>query len=402
MHKYKVIYSDLHHQRRVCMLYAITEEQASTMIKKPAEIISIRDLGKIQQIPKRVQQIFRLNRLSCKELADILRNISYTRQSGLPVIDSFAALSTSGTAKQVLFCSRMIASLQEGVSLAEAFAREKAYLPIDISGVISSSAKANNLNDVLMLLADQLEMRLSVSSRIRSAMLYPGFILCMAVVAAWFLFTSVIPQVAAVVQSINSGALSDTTSALLGFSDFLQQDGWIFILIPVAILFCYIVFTKTFRKLKDKAVIHLPLTGNIIRNSELSQYISHLGFLLSAGFTSIDAIDSAALVVTNQYLQQQLHKSSTALLAGAPISEALYISGLFTSLEIQMISTGERAGDVPSICRTLSTRLSESAEHHLHNMLKLLEPAIMLMVGVLVGFILLAVYEPLLEMMSLI
>lgn len=403
MHKYKIKYVDAHERVTSETVFAESSEDAVEKLSLAKEILRVSDKGRMMQLPSGIQSVFHMNRVSPKELADILRNISYTRQSGLTVIDSLNVLSSSGSTRQVMLCHALLQSIKEGASLAEAFAKEASRLPMDISGVIAASSKADTLNSVLLSLADQLESAVSITNKIRSAMLYPCVILLIAIVVACYLFMSIIPQVAAVIQGIGNTQLPDSTTAILGISSFLQTNGLLLLIIVIAVgILLAILFKKVFPHFKDKAALCIPVVGDILRDGELVRFLNHFAFLLDAGFTSSDAMDAAIHVINNRFISTSLLKSLQAIADGYSISAALAISDMFSSLELQMITVGEKSGNVSEVCTTLASQLHEQSDRHLQNVIKLVEPAIMIVVGALVGVIMVAIYQPLFELMSIV
>lgn len=403
MRKYKVKYVDIHDRITTEIVYADSEDNVVAKLSLAKETLKITDKGRIIPTPKIIKDIFHTDRLSPKELADILRNISYTRQSGLTLIDSLNVLSSTGSLKQVMLCHSLLMSLKQGASLADAFAKEARRLPMDVSGVIAASAKADTLNEVLLTLADQLESSVSITNKVRSAMLYPCVILAIAIVVAWYLFVSIIPQVATVIQSIGHATLPDSTLAILGISIFLQEHGLIVILGLIAsIMLLVIFFKKIIPRFKDKLALCIPVIGDVLRDGELVRFLNHFAFLLHAGFTTSDAIDAAIRVVNNRFIASGLNRSLKSIVDGYSLTAALAVSDVFTPLELQMINVGEKSGNMYEVCTTLARQLYEQSDRHLQNMIKLIEPAIMIIVGALVGIIMVAIYQPLFELMSIV
>lgn len=403
MHKYKIKYVDIHDRTLVDIVYADDIDTAKNKLTTAVEILKVSDKGKLMRSPEFIRKMFHTDRLSHKELADILRNISYTRQSGLTIIDSLNVLSSTGSVKQIMLCHALLKSLKEGASLADAFAREVYRLPMDVSGIIAASSKADTLNAVLLTLADQLESSIAITNKVRSAMMYPCIILVIAIAVACFLFVSIIPQVATVIQGIGHTSLPDSTMTILGISSFLQENG-IFVLtgLIIAIVLVGILFKKVIPKVKDFIVLHIPVIGSILRDEELVRFLNHFAFLLRAGFTSSDAVDAAIRVVNNRCISSNLSHALQAIHDGYSLTAALAGSNMFTSLELQMLNVGETSGNISEVCTTLAKQLYEKSERHLQDMVKLIEPAIMIVVGVLVGIIMVAIYQPLFELMSII
>ena len=166
-----------------------------------------------------------------------LRHLSYTKSAGLSLIDSLMIMSSTGTIRQVTLCNKLLTSMQAGQSLAEAFEEHEYLLPLKISPIIKASSDSGTLETVLMSLAEQLEKSITMSNKIKTAMIYPVIVLIVAFAVTWFLFTTIIPQIADVITTIGDGQLPIMTSIILGIGSFLNTN-WLIILLAILAIIC--------------------------------------------------------------------------------------------------------------------------------------------------------------------
>lgn len=400
MYKYKIKYKDGHNSISVIKIFAESEEDALSRIRDVKEVIHIKNLGKSIRLPKSLEKILHRSRLSSRELADFLRHLSYIKGAGLSLEDGLIAMSVSGTVRQVTFCNYLLSELRQGRSLADAIRTYEYLLPMTISPIIQASSDAGTLESVLLSLADQVERQIDIKSKINTALLYPAFVLVLAIGITWFLFTTIIPQIADVISTLGKGELPQMTRFVLFVGQFLKSN-WSLVLlclIAIALLFIFVVHRKG--AWHSRIVLSIPLLGDILRDSEMIKFYSHFAFLLNAGFTVSEAMDSSAKIVSNKFIRQSLNKANLAVSEGYSVSDALAMNKLLRPLELQMLNIGEISGRLPDICISLSNQLSQTSDKRLQRLLKILEPSIMVIVGIIVGAIMISVYQPLFELMT--
>lgn len=403
MHKYKVVYIDAFGEERTVVLYAPAENYVNLRLVDAMRILCIKDYGQSIPIPKFLQESLQIYRLSHKEMADLLRNIAYTHQAGLTVIDSLLALAVTGTKRQIYVCNQLLLHLSEGLSLAEAFNIESHLLPLNIGGIIAASSKAGTLDGTLFSLAEQMEDYNKITSKIKTIMAYPLFIVLVTIVAVVFLCSSIIPQVAKIIQEIDGVALPESIQAILRFNEFIKADGSLFITIfCLLLILLLIVLSRLIHKVRDIALIHIPVLGRIIRAGDLVHFLSHFAFLIEAGFSNADAFSASLAVMQNGYLKKHLEQSYKAVIEGQSLTNAMTLSKLFSRAELQMIDVGEKSGALRSVFRLMSKRLSDEADRDSQRFMQLVEPVVMIIIGLLVGAIMLFIYEPLFELVSMI
>ncbi len=403
MHKYKIAYINAFGEEQTVIFYAPGEEYVRLRLVDAAKILYIKDYGQCVPIPKFLQSWLHIYKLSHKEMADLLRSIAYTRQAGLTVIDSLLSLATTGTKSQIFVCNQLLLHLGEGSSLAEAFNLEADYFPLNVGGIIAASSKAGTLNNTLFSLAEQLDDYNKITSKVKTAMTYPVFIILVTIAAVIFLCSSIIPQVAKIIQQINGINLPRSIQVILSLDEFLKTDGILFITIfGLLLILLLIMLGSLLHRWKDIILIRIPILGQIIKSGDLVHFLSHFAFLIDAGFSNADAFSASLAVVQNEYARKHLKYSYNAVLEGQTVTNALSLSKLFSRTELQMINVGEKSGELRSVFKLMSRQLSDEADRDSQRLMRLIEPIIMIIIGLIVGIIMLFIYEPLFELVSMI
>lgn len=401
MHKFKIIYIDSHDLQNTTTVYADTVEEATRRIIDIKTVVKIKDRGKIFTPPAIFARLFKATRLSHRELADTLRQLAYTERAGVSTITSLTMLASAGTSKQIVFCNSVLKKMQQGSSLADAIGDSEYMLPIKISAIIRASSESGSLSNILLTLADQIEANLKITDKVKTALIYPVTVLIIAIAVTWFLFTSIIPQVAEVITGIGNASLPAMTLQILAIGEYMRDNGVIILITLITFLIVGNFLLNRFKaSAKSRVALAVPYVGKIIYAGEMSKFYSHFSFLLQAGFVTADAVRAASDVINNTYLCHRLCKALTALEKGYAITEALRASGIARTLDLQLINTGAASGQLIEICRTLSEQLADEADRRTQNLLKIMEPAIMIFVGVIVGVVMLAIYQPLFELMT--
>jgi general secretion pathway protein F len=292
--------------------------------------------------------------------------------------------------------------VNEGISLRNALSRHpKVFTPIFVNMVESGEA-SGTLPLVLQRLADFMESQVRLRQKVTSAMTYP---LIMATVGGGLMlviFTFVIPKIATIFVSMNK-KLPWYTEALLNLSKFLTSYWWL--LIMAALMLGFLVkrhySTPTGRVKKDRLLLNLPLFGEIVRLVAVSRFASTMATLLNGGVPLVSALGIVKSVVNNEVLADAIATAKENITEGQSISEPLKRSGEFPSMLLHMIAIGERTGELPPMLEMVAQNYEEQVNAKVDRMTSMLEPIMIVGMGLTVGVIVMAVFVPLLEMQKL-
>lgn len=341
--------------------------------------------------------------VNLKTLAITTRQFASLIKANIPLVDALAALidqTDNIKLRSVLVDVRQ--QVNEGSSLRDALNRHnKVFTPIFINMVESGEA-SGTLPLVLTRLADFMEAQVRLRQKVTSAMTYP---LLMATVGGGLMliiFTLVIPRIANIFQSLNK-KMPWYTQALMDFSFFLRTYWWAILIGGFLISFLVKRYysTPSGRVKKDRLFLKLPLFGEIIRMVAVSRFASTMATLLNGGVPLVTALGIVKSVVANEVLALAIASAKENITEGQNVSEPLKRSGEFPSMLIHMIAIGERTGELPQMLEMVAGNYEEQVNGKVEQLTSLLEPLMIVFMGLAVGVIVMAVFVPLLQLQQL-
>jgi general secretion pathway protein F len=336
-------------------------------------------------------------------LAVTTRQFASLIKANIPLVEALAALidqTENLKLKGVLADVRQ--QVNEGSSLKNALARHpKVFQPIFINMVESGEA-SGTLPLVLLRLAEFMEAQVRLRSKISGAMTYP---LIMAIVGGALMmgiFTFVIPNIANVFKGMNK-KLPWYTELVMAISNFLINYWWAVILgIALTVWgFRKYVATEKGRVNKDRFLLRAPLFGEVTRMVAMSRFASTMATLLNGGVPLVTALGIVKAVVGNEVISSALVSAREEITEGQNISEPLRRSGEFPSLLLHMIAIGERTGELPSMLEMVSQNYEEQVNSKIERLTTLMEPLMIVVMGLSVGVVVMAVFMPLLDLQKL-
>jgi Type II secretory pathway, component PulF len=293
----------------------------------------------------------------------------------------------------------MAADLKEGQTLSQAFEnRGKVFSPM-IVHMIRAGEGSGRLEESLDHLAIYYERQHKSRQKMSTAMVYPVFVLCMSLGVVLFLLTSIIPMFRSMFSSIHA-SLPLITRATLAASDWVRSFWPVLIILALAVTLLVIVSLKNkSSKLRlDYAIIRLPLIGPLVYKSELSRLLWMFALLISSSVPVIDALQSIEKITSNLAIRRAIHNVADALDFGTPLSEAFSQEKIFPSIVYHMTAIGEKTGMLDQMLNHVAGYFENDVEQITERIKALIEPAIILFLAVIVGFIVLAVVIPMFQL----
>ena len=337
-----------------------------------------------------------------QDIAVMMRQLSTLLSSGIPLVESLSALiDQTENIKLKRVVSDVRERVNEGASLADAMRVHKKVFPSLYSNMVMAGESSGTLDMVLDRLADFSEGQQKLQSKIMQVMAYPLIMVLIGLVVMVVLFTFVIPKVTSIYESIDA-ALPTPTVILITISEILTSY-WYFI--PVAIGF-FIYGLKAYMA-RDKGrlnvhrfVLKMPLFGNILRMISISRFTRTLGTLISSGVPLLTALDIVKNVVNNMVISNVIGVSRKEISEGDSVNASLKRSGEFPPMVIHMIAVGERTGALDKMLLKVSDVYDNQVDSRIVALTSLLEPVMIVIMAVSVGFIVMAVLLPLLDLTS--
>ena len=285
-------------------------------------------------------------------------------------------------------------SVRGGALLSEAF-REQAIFPNIYTTSVLAGEKSGNLDTVLERYISYQRTALSVKRKLQASLVYPALLLVMVLVLVTFLVTYVIPNFADLYRTMSED-LPPMTQALITFTDASRQYVVILTLLPAGTALGLWSWSKTQSGAQalDRFKMKLPLAGSVWTKHQAAQFARILGTLLSGGIPLVQALDTARESVTSSLLRHSLKAATRQVREGQPLWEGLSQTGFFPEMAIEMVQVGESSGALPQMLASVAEFYEEDVSTHLAAMLTLIEPAILIFMGLVVAFVLVALYLP--------
>ena len=345
--------------------------------------------------PRRGRRVF-----DSTTLAVWTRQMAGLVGAGLPLERALTALADEAENPRQ---RELIAHLKSEVNAGAPFARALASAPCEFDevycAVVAAGEQSGALGQVLEKLADDLEDRQALRAKLLGAMLYPAIVSLIAVVIVVFLVTYVVPQVASVFTS-SKRALPALTVAMLAISSFVRQWGWLLLGLLVAggAGFVFLRRNAGFRERSDAALLNLPLAGRLARSYNAARFAGTLAMLAGAGVPILKALQAAAETLGNRAMRADAMDALVQVREGAPLASALAAKKRFPGLLAMFARLGEQTGQLPVMLGRAAVQLGAEVQRRAMALATILEPLLIVVMGVVVMLIVLAVLLPIIQL----
>ncbi len=329
-------------------------------------------------------------------LPHMTRQLSILLSSGVPLMEALQSLSAESKG----FYRAMLVSIKErvsgGASLYKALEDFKDIFPEFYINMVHSGEQSGTLDKVLMRLADFLESHNAIRAKVRSAMIYPILMMGVSIIVLSFLFTFVIPKIVKIFRDTKA-ALPVMTLILIFVSNIFIKYWWAIVGIAITAALSIKKFITAHRLFVDRLILKFP--GNVIQSLYYSRFARTLGFLLEGGLPMLKALSLSAKSMGNRELERSVLDAERRVAEGQGLSSTL--EG-FPPVFIQLISTGERSGRLSETLRRAAESYEDEFNRKVNRAVSLFEPAMILVMGLVVLFIVLAVLLPMFQLNQLI
>lgn len=347
-----------------------------------------------------VRSIGRSSTLTSNDLALLTRQFATLLVAGLPLVEALGVLVDQAEKKPI---KALLADIREqirgGKSLSAVLETyEKDFSPIYVHMVRAGEA-SGALDQILFRLAEFLEKQLALKNKVTNATIYPVLMLIVGLSVLFFLVTFVVPKITAVFVSMKQ-ALPWPTVVLMSISQFFANYWLLLATLLVGGIMAIRRFTSTERgrMITDRVTLRLPLIGDVARMVSISRLSSTLATMLSSGVQLLDALDVSKRVMNNRVLEETVESARQNIREGETIADPLKRSGEFPALVTHMIAVGERSGEMEEMLRRVSQIYDGEVERVITRLTSLMEPIMILAMGVVVFFIVVAILLPIFEM----
>ena len=338
--------------------------------------------------------------LSTTDVAMMTRQLATLLVAGLPLVEALGVMVDQTEKKSV---KSLMADIREEIRGGASYSAVLGSYPREFSQIYVHMVRAGEasgaLDQILFRLAEFLEKQLALKHKVTNAVLYPALMLIVGVSVLFFLMTFVVPKITAVFTSLKQ-ALPWPTVVLMTISHFLA-DYWAVILGGVGLIVWAVrraLKTEAGQIKADRWLLKVPLIGEVARMVAISRLTSTLATMLASGVQLLDAMDVAKRVMNNRVLEHAVEGARQNIREGETIAEPLKRSGEFPALVTHMVAVGERSGEMEEMLRRIGHIYDGEVDRVITRFTSLLEPIMILVMGVLVFFIVVAILLPIFEM----
>lgn len=343
-------------------------------------------------------------RLSAQENALVTRQLASLLIAGLPLDEALAALADQAERAYVHeLLAAIRAEVVGGSSLSVALAQHPKDFPDIYRALVSAGEHSGNLGLVLSRLADYIESRNALTSKIKLAFTYPAIVTVVAFAIVIFLLSYVVPQVVSVFANTKQ-KLPTLTIIMLWLSDFVRNWGWLaaIVLVALGVLTRNLLKQPALRLSWHKWLLTAPLFGKLVRGYNTARFASTLAILTSAGVPILRGLQAAGETLNNVALKTNVEDASTRVREGTSLARALAAQNQFPPVLVHLIRSGEATGNLPAMLERAAQGEAQELERRTLFLTGLLEPALILTMGVVVLLIVLAVLMPIIEINQLV
>ena len=340
-------------------------------------------------------------RITPKDIAIFTRQLATMLYSGIPLVQAFGIISQAAENPRLKkLIDTIRTDVESGSTLSEALAKHRTYFDDLYVNLVTAGESAGVLDQVLDSIAGYKERIESIKGKIKKALFYPATVIAVAIAVTALLLIVVIPQFESIFQSFGAD-LPAFTRMVVDASEFMQAQGWLVLVAAVAAIVGIIQLKKRsqrFAHLIDRFSLKIPIIGPVLEKSALSRFASTLSTTFAAGVPLVDALQTVAGATGNVVYEQATLEIRDDVATGHPLQLAMQQTGLFPPMMIQMTAIGEEAGSLDAMLDKVSSFYEEEVNNTVDALSSLLEPIIIVFIGVVVGGMVVAMYLPIFQM----
>jgi len=336
------------------------------------------------------------------EISRFTRQFATMIGAGLPMVQCLEILAQQSENKEL---NKIIVnvkdSVQGGATLSDAMKRHSKIFDDLYTNMVEAGEVGGALDAILVRLATYREKADRLVRKVKGAMVYPSVVAFVATGVTIAMLTFIVPVFAKMFQGLGS-ELPGPTQVVLSISNFLKSN-FIYLMLGAIGLFVAFLWWKRTPQgalLADKALLRIPVMGNLVRKSSVARFTRTLATLLASGVSILEALEITAKTAGNVVVAQAIQKSVVAIAEGDTITGPLKQSGVFPPMVIQMIGVGEKTGGLDEMLNKIADFYDEEVDEAVSALTSVIEPIIIVFMGVVIGGILVAMYLPMFDIIG--
>jgi type IV pilus assembly protein PilC len=354
---------------------------------------------------KRQRDSIRGGRVNAGDIAIFMRQLATMLAAGIPLVQAFEIVA-SGNEKASM--QKLIldvkADVEGGTSLHEALGKHPLYFDDLTVNLVEAGEQAGALEALLDKIATYKEKTEALKKKVKKALFYPAAVLAVAVIVTVVLLIFVIPQFEALYKGFGAD-LPAFTQIIINLSKFVQHDGIYIAIVFAGAGYAFFYFKKRSRAMRqflDRLILRFPVIGPILNKSAIARYARTLSTMFAAGVPLVEALGSVAGATGNIVYETAVLRMRDEVATGQRLQRAMEQTGLFPNMVNQMIAVGEESGSLDEMSAKVATFYEAEVDNAVDAMSSLMEPMIMVILGVLVGSLVIAMYLPIFKLGSVV
>jgi len=342
-----------------------------------------------------------LGGVKTKTLVVFTRQLATMIDAGLPLVqclDILGSQEPDPQFKKVILAVK--AQVEQGSTLAEALKKHPKVFDTLFVSLVQAGEVGGILDTILNRLAAYTEKSMKLRQKVQGALKYPSFVLVAAGGIMVLLLGKVIPSMAAIFKGVGNRELPALTQFVVNLSNkFLQNVPW-FALVLTAVIVGFVMFkrSKTGAYLLDLLLLKIPVIGTLVQKSSIARFTRTLGTLVSSGVPILDGLDVVAKSAGNRVIERGINYTRSKVAEGKNIAGPLDEAGIFPKMVVQMIAVGESTGAMDVMLTKIADFYDDEVDAAVDALTSMIEPMLMIVIGGMVGFVLIAMYLPIFSM----
>ncbi len=342
-------------------------------------------------------------KVKSKDLILFTRQISSMLSSGLTLLKALEILKDQTNNKFLQeTIGGILLDLEEGKSFSDSISKYPDIFPPVYVSLVKAGESSGLLDKIFLRLATNLEKQHKLRSTVKGALMYPIIVIILMIVVIFILMVFVVPQLSKLYDSLNV-TLPFVTRVVVGLSSFVGKIWTLLLGLNIVLSYAFLRWKKTpkGRETYDRNILKLPLFGKIIKQSILTEFARTFGLLVGTGTLIVDALNQSAGVTGNFIYEKAVKEISKRVEKGVPVGEAMgYYSAYFPPLLVQLVKVGEETGKMDENLMKASEYFEEEVNQAVKNLTTAMEPLIMIVLGIGVGFLVFSVITPIYNLLS--
>lgn len=378
-------------------LQATTRDEALASLRRQGILQpTVTEKGKEFALPKVRGSVKR------KDVAVFTRQFSVMIDAGLPLVQCLEILAGQQPNKVfAAILTEIRQDVESGSTLADAMRKHPKAFDDLYANMVAAGEAGGILDTILQRLSTYIEKIVKLKAAVRSALIYPISVICIACIVVWVILTFVIPVFADLFLGLGA-TLPLPTRIVIALSNFLRSWWWLLIGGIVGSIMSLRAYYKTEkgRFVIDNLMLKAPVIGLLLKKIAVARFCRTLGTLTSSGVPILDGLDITARTAGNAVIEQAIQTVRRAVEQGKTISEPLAQVKVFPSMVVQMVAVGEQTGAMDTMLSKIADFYEDEVDEATQNLLSLLEPLIILFLGTVIGGIVIAMYMPMFSLIS--